>query len=80
MRERSINEQIAVCKSARCAERKAVCRGVAPIQSRGLQSTERRGFPHAKNRREEARHEAGFIALAEKHTNGQELGKTENSQ
>ena len=66
MWERSINEQRAVCKSTRCAERKAACRGVAPIQSRGLQSAERRRFPHAENRREEAGHKAGFIALAEK--------------
>ena len=66
MWERSINEQRAVCKSTRCAERKAACRSVAPIQSRGLQSAERRRFPHAENRREEAGHKAGFIALAEK--------------
>ena len=32
----------------------------------GLQSAERRRFPHAENRREEAGHKAGFIALAEK--------------
>lgn len=80
MRERNINEQRVVCKSARCAERKAACRNVVSIQSRGVQSAEYRGFPHTENRRAEARNEAGFITLAEKHTNGQELRKTENSQ
>ena len=80
VRERSINEQRAVCKSARCAERKAASEALHLSKAGAYNLLNADDFPTLKIGGRKLVMKQDLLLWLKKHTNGQEPGKTENSQ